>query len=59
MPLILCFDMLDPNVSLVILHVLIISAQVELGEGEKGWKDVEDKSSVKHPGFSQVCSNEG
>ncbi|KAL5268150.1 hypothetical protein ACHWQZ_G002116 [Mnemiopsis leidyi] len=29
------------------------SAQVESTEGEKGWKEVEDKPASKHPGFSQ------
>ena len=30
-------------------------SQVESTEGEKGWKEVEDKPASKHPGFSQVC----
>ncbi|XP_063683056.1 protein PRRC2C-like [Bolinopsis microptera] len=29
------------------------STQVESTEGEKGWKEVEDKPASKHPGFSQ------
>ena len=32
-------------------------SQVESTEGEKGWKEVEDKPASKHPGFSQVCPN--
>ena len=35
-------------------HKMMIFFQVESTEGEKGWKEVEDKPASKHPGFSQV-----